>query len=742
MTEIACPVLVSYEITEGTGDLYLATVSLIALQRLLGNELSKIEVVIPDPAVAHDARANWSLAKEMEISIVEIPSLGVDDISPEGGFLIRGAPIVLACQELTIEHSFTISDGSRRAVCITRGQESPETPPPADIFPLQARLGASSQPDRHVFPDINDAVFAELRETIRRHHRNGYFWDYRYRSNPQLGSGVGSRGIYQTIKREVLNRYVVAHNLSVVDLGCGDLEVCRFLSFRSYLGVDEAPQALEIARQKRPDWSFQLAPVDASAGPVADAAICFEVLIHAPSQKAAKALIDTLVSCASQRIVVSGYDHPVPKSSIIYFHEPLHNMLERIPGWNAPVLVTRYENLSVYVMDRENANLPHPEPFDDTDTHPFTWDALTKLERSMNEIRAQISQQFSAQSQQKCPEEGRLIAAPPIVGNEPIVSVIVAFRNERERIGRFLRTLSEQNEPSFEVHLVDDGSDDESGEIVSDFARKDSRFILWDNTDSRGPSARRNQGMEASNGKFLLFADADDELTPDALQYLLDLSLRNRSEVVRGSHMFCFENGDSSPNTFDQYHQPDINGVTYAAMPSLVFLYTSWNMLIDRKYLEETGIRFDETLLLGEDRLFNQQLFAASRSISLTKKITYRWIRDRTSTRHLSYSRSSDARINSIHAFLSLMFKLPEAGARHRELAQAAMFWEIYHDFLKTGSPAELTHDSGVRLGHIVDMLDFPDCLLQDPSVKGWSREEMSNARSAYLRMRRTRTFE
>jgi glycosyltransferase involved in cell wall biosynthesis len=745
MTDTVKPIEISYQITEGAGDLYLATVSLLSLRAFATNPIARIEVVIPDPALAQEARAVWTLIAEMGIDIVEAPATAGHDRDPGQGVLISGAPVLLACRRLTIDAGFGVSDGARHVAC--QATDGPtDAAPPSGLVPLRPALGASSQVSRELFPDISTDRFTSFQETLRRHHRNGFFWDYRYRTNPSLGSGVGSRGIYQTIKRELLNRNVVAPDLSVVDIGCGDLEVCRYLSFKSYIGVDEAPQALALARAKRPDWSFREAPLDTRGGPVAEAALCFEVLIHAPTAEAATALVETLSASASKRIVISGYDHPIPQSSIVYFHAPLRDMLEGLPGWDSPVLIARYENLSVYTVDRTGADLPPPQPLGDADAHPFTWDALTRFEARMTDRLSRLSGSLSNLLERvpvvpvdAAPEPSAALAAPVLATEGPIISVVVAYRNEEARIGAMLASLARQGEPGFEAHLVDDGSDDGSNDIIAEAVGADPRFTIWRNSDTRGPSARRNEGIAAARGKYLYFADGDDALTPDALATLLDTALRTGADVVRGSHLFHFEDGGRSPNMFDQFHQPELDAVTYSAMPSLVFLYTAWNMLIDRDLVAANKLRFDEALNLGEDRIFNQELFSLSRSISLTKHVTYRWIRARGSQRQLSFSRAPDARIAAVLAYLSLFDTLPGATARHRALAQAAMYWEVYRHLLADGQAGALDPAARRGLARIVDMLDFPDALLRNPSIKGWSQDAQPGAHALYLRMRRGR---
>ncbi|MEV8465318.1 glycosyltransferase [Fluviibacterium sp. DFM31] len=740
MTDTPLPVTVRFEITQGGGDLYLATVSITALRRFLTGNLTRIEVVIPDPDLREDAQKNWPLVQDPLVRLVAATS---SDADAEGITLV-GAPIVMLTRPVTLDAGFVIEAGGRRLTCDVAGAARGETPD--GVHSLPRLLGPSGQIQPGQFPDLDAQEIADLSAEIRHLHHNGYFWDYRYRNNPDLGSGVGSRGVFQGIKRELLNRNVVAPGLSVVDIGCGDLEVVRALNFNRYIGVDEAPRALELGRQKRPDWEFRQAPLDVSGGPVAEAALCFEVLIHAPSAQAADRLIDTLARAASKRIVISGYDHPVPQSPIVYFHAPLKDMLWALEGWQPPVLIARYENLSVYAVDREGSDLPPPVAFEPRDLEPFTWDMLGTLGHKLDGLTAQMSrltQEVSGPApEQPQPDPGaEAPKAPVIAKGAPLISVVVTCYNEAAHIDALATALRAQTETGFEVHFLDDGSQDGTVDILQAHAAQDQRLVITQDGRNLGPSARRNEGMAAARGRYLYFADGDDLVEPQALDRLLSLMLGTDAEVSRGAHLFCTPEGKQQLNQMDQYHQPEAYGIGYAQMPSLVFLYTVWNTLIDRHLLVRHDLRFDSALRLGEDRLFLQQVFAAARGISLTKDATYRWIRQTEGGTHLSFSRSVEERLASVAAYLDGVAALKGAGPRHLAYAHAAMFWEIYTRLIETGELDTLTPEARQSLAGIAGKLDFPEDLLGDRCIKGWAERREPRAREVFRQLRRNGGF-
>lgn len=200
-----------------------------------------------------------------------------------------------------------------------------------------------------------DAAIPRIHEVIRRRRRetfeNRSFWDFRYRQAPELGSGLGSRGAALEDKRALLARHVAATQ-TLLDVGCGDLEVSRGLSVASYTGVDVSHEAIAMARKKRPDWLFH--PGDLRDVPVGrhDVVVCFDVLIHQRTMAAYRSLVLQLARLADSTVIVSGYNQPPwHTSDITFFHEPLTATLGRLAGVEHVELIGGYRDTTVARID-------------------------------------------------------------------------------------------------------------------------------------------------------------------------------------------------------------------------------------------------------------------------------------------------------------------------------------------------------------------------------------------------------
>jgi SAM-dependent methyltransferase len=187
----------------------------------------------------------------------------------------------------------------------------------------------------------------------RRNFDNRSFWNHRYAHHPELGSGLGSRGDVLQLKQDLLADLMPAHvGLSVLDWGCGDLEVVRSFPWRDYVGVDISTEALRMAKEKRPDWLFATpAAFDAIDGQCRDVVLCLDVLIHQPTHAEYSALVRKLVALARRGVLVAGFDRdPGIRSHITYFHEPLGETLAALPGVSAVVPLVEYRDTTLFFV--------------------------------------------------------------------------------------------------------------------------------------------------------------------------------------------------------------------------------------------------------------------------------------------------------------------------------------------------------------------------------------------------------
>lgn len=117
------------------------------------------------------------------------------------------------------------------------------------------------------------------------------------------------------------------------------------------------------------------------------------------------------------------------------------------------------------------------------------------------------------------------------------ISVVIPVYNKAEYLDRcFDSILAQQNFTSFEIIAVDDGSTDDSGRRCDEWAARESRLRVV-HTENSGVTAARRVGVERARGRYIMFADADDQLLPDALQLMYDTIEQNGADEVVGTYV-------------------------------------------------------------------------------------------------------------------------------------------------------------------------------------------------------------
>jgi len=224
-----------------------------------------------------------------------------------------------------------------------------------DRFDNHGRLSAAGIP----WIDQQIAVANEMLDAERRtRFSNEIFWNWRYEKDPELGSGVGSRGAVLGYKRTLLRPFFQEFaDRPVLDVGCGDLEATRGFKFTDYLGLDSSYRALEMARQKEPDRSFTGEPLDRIENASRALVICLDVLIHLRSAEEYQRFVRHLVRTCSSKLIITGYETEPPNSSagIVFFHESILDTLSRLERVKSMEVIGEYNNTSVVAVEIEEA---------------------------------------------------------------------------------------------------------------------------------------------------------------------------------------------------------------------------------------------------------------------------------------------------------------------------------------------------------------------------------------------------
>ena len=126
----------------------------------------------------------------------------------------------------------------------------------------------------------------------------------------------------------------------------------------------------------------------------------------------------------------------------------------------------------------------------------------------------------------------------------PLVSIIMPAYNCEKYITEAIASVVNQTYPSWELIVIDDGSQDNTVNIVKGLVLKDKRINLYQNERNMGVSKTRNKGISVAKGQWIAFLDSDDCWAPEKLQRQLCISEEHKeAEFIFSASRFMDENG-------------------------------------------------------------------------------------------------------------------------------------------------------------------------------------------------------
>lgn len=171
-------------------------------------------------------------------------------------------------------------------------------------------------------------------------------------------------------------------------------------------------------------------------------------------------------------------------------------------------------------------------------------------------------------------------------------SVIIPLYNKGWRVKRSIESVLKQERNDLEIVVVDDGSTDNSADYVKAYHDERIRYIYKENG---GVSSARNKGILESKGDWLLFLDADDELTEDAIKIYEEMEKRHpHSLFFAGRNKMKGSAEEKSALHFYDTSSPFLHLWLTRVVPTLR------NMLIARSLVKQYG-SFDERMSFYED---------------------------------------------------------------------------------------------------------------------------------------------
>jgi succinoglycan biosynthesis protein ExoO len=201
---------------------------------------------------------------------------------------------------------------------------------------------------------------------------------------------------------------------------------------------------------------------------------------------------------------------------------------------------------------------------------------------------------------------------------EQLISVIIAAYRAQNTLDGALLSIAKQSYKNWECIVADDGSQDNTANIVEAWRRKDPRFQLLKLINNTGPSNARNMAIQASKGEWIAILDSDDFFEPRRLENLIGVALHFNINIVF-DNQWIFDPTNNSRRRWLPFQDEffgcfQLERYLYQVSGASKNHWGAAKPIIRRQLLESPPLRYDTDVRYGEDVLFlSQAIYKAQR---------------------------------------------------------------------------------------------------------------------------------
>lgn len=249
------------------------------------------------------------------------------------------------------------------------------------------------------------------------------------------------------------------------------------------------------------------------------------------------------------------------------------------------------------------------------------------------------------------------------------VSIIIPVLNGEKRIGKCLESILNQNYKNIEIIVVDNGSTDNTINIVKGLQKKDNRIKQYF-SPVKGVSNARNLGLQNASGDYIMFVDADDTIDKNIITIMLKEAQKQNCKIIKcgfklirseEEELFCLKEGKyfTNKNFWQDFF--------------LTFNYNQvWGQLISRNLCK--NIKFNPNIAMAEDYLFNYYLYKASQTIYVIELPLYNYYYNEAG---MNYNKDISKVLRKIKDILNVCKELYNENPNFKKIISNRFIYEV-----------------------------------------------------------------
>lgn len=242
----------------------------------------------------------------------------------------------------------------------------------------------------------------------------------------------------------------------------------------------------------------------------------------------------------------------------------------------------------------------------------------------------------------------------------PKLSIIIPIYNSEKTLEKCLKQII-SNDENIEIICINDGSEDNSSNIILNFQQVDNRIKFF-NQKRHGVSYSRNVGLQNAKGEYIWFVDSDDYVEINAIKTLIDtINQHNDVECI------LFKNYDVTDNL---KQLPNPKNKIWSSMQATVRLFDNielldnctgipclWNKCFKKSLIDNNGINFYEHICYFEDGLFIMKYFLQDPKIFIIDNILYNYVYNENSITNVDYNKRYEQRKGAFYSLKDFIDK-------------------------------------------------------------------------------------
>jgi len=211
------------------------------------------------------------------------------------------------------------------------------------------------------------------------------------------------------------------------------------------------------------------------------------------------------------------------------------------------------------------------------------------------------------------------------------LSVIIPVYNTEKFLPECIESIYSQNMEDFEVICVDDGSTDNSPNILRDYQKRELNLIVI-SKNNEGSGIARNLGLENSRGKYILFADSDDFYPADAFKTIFSKIEKSEAEILIFGALTLDKNrlrkGHYSAEKIPKRFRNKIFSGNDLKKDLFKIPSPAWSKLYNREFLIKNDIQF-QNVRAGQDQIFFLKSMLCASKIAVLNENLYCYRKNR-----------------------------------------------------------------------------------------------------------------